>query len=158
LINLEEMIAQVSDDMPQFAMTMCADASDDPYPIPMVKLASLLLVYHMHKDSQYGRSWAKRGEAGVYHNVMRKSDRYGQLADRLEKLDGIAKVVMSGHRLATDEIHLAFVDLLVDISLYCLMWLDWIAAERPEDVERWVEEVWSNVTGIDVAEIMEFLR
>lgn len=157
LADLAVMLDQIQEDMPEFANAFCADASDDPYPVPMAKLSALLLLYHACKDAGYGRSWARRGEGGVYHNVMRKADRFDKLAERIKVLDTHAKVVMSGHDLVDQATRIAFIDNLVDTALYCQMWVDWIAAERPEDFDAWLRHVWCRATGVDYDYVKEFV-
>lgn len=81
---------------------------------------SLLKRLHECKANQYLDSWCKRGEPGVYHNVMRKLDRleniYQPYADHISEIP--------------DWFPLA--DTLADTAVYCLKWLARTKKWHPE--------------------------
>ncbi len=80
----------------------------------------LLKRLHECKARQYLDSWCKRGEAGVYHNVMRKLDRmeniYQPYADHeIEIIDWFP-----------------LVDCISDTAVYNLKWLGRMREWHPE--------------------------
>ena len=108
---------------------------------------------HVCKATQYLDSWCKRGEPGVYHNVMRKLDRleniYQPYADHTSEI--------------SDWFPLA--DVLADTAVYCLKWLARLKKWHPEayrslevyvtDQEKFSGKIPGNVTGY---EAFDFVR
>jgi hypothetical protein len=156
-VDLDELLEQIMNDNPQFERLLGDDQSADPYGIPMVNLASILLTYHMAKDAGYGRSWARRGESGVFHNVMRKGDRMESLFKNIETLEKLAKVVMSEHESVSQVIRVARIDNLADLALYCMMWISYIMKTTPDDFTEWMRTRWSEATGIPMDDVESYL-
>lgn len=138
--ELDELLEQTMQKDARLADLLFNDMSEDPYGISMVDLTSLMLVFHMCKDAGYGRSWAKRGHVGVFHNVMRKVDR----------LDKLAKVSMLSGDSKTSA---TLIDTLIDLSLYCMMWTCYLAAKDPHSFNEWIETVWCKATGIQFEDV-----
>ena len=85
-----------------------------------MQAVELLERLHLCKANQYLDSWCKRGEPGVYYNVMRK-------LDRLENIYG----PYSSH-LAEMQDWFPLVDVLADTAVYCLKWLARMKKWHPE--------------------------
>lgn len=115
---------------------------DQPYGLDLDRLTAVLLFYQQCKDAGYGCSWAKRGELGIYMNLMRKADR----------MDKLVPLVLSGEHDGV-----ALVDTLADMVLYGMMWLSYIAAKRPSDIENWVRSTFCKETGLDEQMVLALL-
>jgi hypothetical protein len=148
--NLDAMLEIIKQDMPSYSSSTLSDESIDPYGVSMDKLAAIVLWLQRVKDAGYGRSWAKRGEMGVFHNVMRKKDRM----DTLEKL---AQAIMSGHASVGRSTRVAFVATLIDMANYCMMWASYVAKVRPEDFVAWLQDDFCIDVGIELDNVLEFL-
>lgn len=122
--------------------TILGNDSIDPYGIELYRLAGLLISFQSAKEADYGESWAKRGEIGVYMNLMRK-------VDRLEMLVPLA--------LSGECDGMVLVDTLVDMTLYGMMWLSYIAAARPNDIECWIRNIYCRETGASEEEVLMIL-
>lgn len=107
---------------------------EDPYGVDLHRLCAVLLTYQQSKEVGYGGSWARRGEVGVYMNLMRKSDR----------LETLVPLVLSGECDG-----MALVDTLADLINYGMMWISYIGAARPNDLEKWIRDVFCKETGAD---------
>lgn len=149
--DLDIMLDIIKRDMPQYANLAFRDESSDPYGIPMDRLAAIILWLQQVKDAGYGRSWAKRGEMGVFHNVMRKEDRAEVLAKH-------AQAIMSGHESVGRPTRVSFIATLVDRVNYCMMWISYIAKVRPEDFIAWLEDDFCIDVGMSVDDVLEFLE
>lgn len=86
--------------------------------------AELIRRLHICKANQYLDSWVKRGESGVYHNVMRKLDR----------LENIYQPY-SDHQTEISE-WFPLADVLADTATYCLKWLARMKRWHPEAYEN----------------------
>lgn len=142
--ELEEMYKDFVAKDPQVVKLFHTEPGD-PYGIPMVKLAGLMIVLWMSKDAIYGQSWSKRGDSGVFHNYFRKDD-------RLEKL-GILS--MSGENC--DSVTASLIDALVDRALYGMMWICWLAKTEPDVFKMWIKAFFCPSTGIAYEDIERFL-
>lgn len=108
----------------------------------VLAIAMALMPFHEKREDTYQLSFAKRGETGVWMNLMRKTDR----------LDGLCNKVFSGEEGNNG---VTLVDTLVDAAMYALKWLAVIRQIRPEDMEMWVGSVFCKETGIEVKQAME---
>lgn len=102
-------------------------------------MLQLLSLFHEAKEKQYQRSFAKRGEAGVWYNLMRQLDR----------VDGIAQ-----EALTAGEYSAGLVDTLVDVTLYAVKWLAVIQVLRPEDFQKWLREAYCPYMGVEYDDVM----
>ena len=100
------------------------------------KIASNLLPFHEARENTYKLSFARRGESGVFHNLARKYDRIDGLFD----WEGNGGVTL--------------VDTLVDNAIYSLKWLAVIKQLRPQDLERWLKEVYCPDTTMPLEDAM----
>ena len=138
--SIGEEFKDMIEDMPELDAFCFADNSGNPYGVPLLKVAALLLILHASKDAQYGSSWARNGEFGVMLNLKRKEDRLDQLA-ALSACDD------------SSQYHVALMDTLADRSVYGMMWMSYIARHRPHAFSLWLEQVWCPCTGITYEEI-----
>ena len=146
--TLKLLLHSLISDNSEAAGMLMADESDDPYGVGMVELATLLLTFHMIKDAGYGRSWAKHGEVGVYNNLMRKVDR----------MDTLGLIAMIGNKdNVSSAYRIAHIDVLVDLALYCMMWIAYIAKVRPGDFEDWIRDVFCKSSGQPFDKVAKFL-
>lgn len=90
-----------------------------------VAIAPLLKLQY-HKEGAYGDSWAKRGELEVFFNISRKFDR-------------LENIMLNG---ALDEVDESYVDTVADLANYGLLWLTFIAREKPELFTNWVNSIY----------------
>lgn len=84
---------------------------------------ALLRRLHVCKATQYLDSWCKRGEPGVYNNVMRKLDR----------LENIYQPYADHTATITDWFPLA--DTLADTGVYSIKWLARLKKWHPDAYE-----------------------
>lgn len=89
-------------------------------------LLAALSDFHDAQEDTYRLSFAKRGEAGIYYNLVRKADR----------LDALSQSVFAGDIGGNDGKTL--VDTLVDMCVYAAKWLAVIMEIRPYDVGKWI--------------------
>lgn len=108
----------------------------------VARIVMSLMPFHEKREETYALSFAKRGESGVWMNLMRKTDR----------LDRLANKVFSGEEVGNAGVTL--VDTLVDTAMYALKWLAVIQQVRPGDMERWIAEVYAKEVGMDVEDAL----
>lgn len=102
--------------------------------------------FHVAREKTYKRSFAKRGEIGIWMNLARKYDRFEALAPQV--------LLGAGNGVT-------LIDTLVDTAMYSLKWLDVISKIRPEDFKEWLRTVYCKDTGMtykDVVEVYPFLK
>ena len=93
-------------------------------------LFTVLLAIHRMKDITYGRSWERRGEMGVLHNVFRKVDRIEMAVDNIHT---------SNDWPGCGEESL--VETVADLVVYGLLWLDRMAEVGPaEALHTWAAQ------------------
>lgn len=107
----------------------------------VASLMHALLPFHSAREETYQLSFAKRGEAGVWMNLARKYDRIDLLASRVLSSD-------DGNNGVT------LVDTLVDTAMYALKWLAVIGQLRPEELLKWIEDVYCRDTGMALDEAL----
>ena len=95
--------------------------------IAMMKLMPKLLKLQNDKGRVYGRSYAKHGDVSIFLNVERKFDRISNIMDKAMK-DGVDTLYTAQSSTPTE----TFMDTVVDLGLYGLMWAGYIADEHPE--------------------------
>jgi len=144
--DLKAMLDKVLQANPQ--MSRLIGKLEDPYGVPLPKLAALLLGLQAVKDAGYGSSWAKRGEFGVFENYFRKTD-------RLETLALLVMAAESGE--LPRQIGVGLVAQIADGVNYGLMWLSWLARMRPEAFRNWLEDDYCADTGLHYVDVNMFL-
>lgn len=95
--------------------------------IAMMKLIPKLLQLQNDKGRVYGRSYAKHGDVSIFLNVERKFDRISTIMDRAMK-EGVDTLYEGQSATPTE----TFMDTVVDLGLYGLMWAGYIADKHPE--------------------------
>ena len=95
--------------------------------VAMMKLMPKLLKLQNDKGRVYGRSYAKHGDVSIFLNVERKFDRISNIMDKAMK-DGVDTLYTAQSSTPTE----TFMDTVVDLGLYGLMWAGYIADEHPE--------------------------
>lgn len=113
------------------------------------ELMEALKKFHEAREQTYQLSFAKRGETGVWLNLVRKTDRLDPLAARV-----MTSVVTGEEVLENDGVTL--VDTLVDMAMYSLKWLAIIKVIRPDHFHEWLEQVFCKDTGMDMQEAGSF--
>lgn len=107
----------------------------DEHELDVAAIAEALMPFHDAREATYKRSFAKRGEVGIWMNLARKYDRFDALAADVFSDDGKENITL--------------IDTLVDLALYSLKWLAVIRRIRPEDMEQWIDEVYLRNVEID---------
>lgn len=100
------------------------------------QIAHAMLVFHKFREQQYDRSFARRGEVGVFMNLARKFDR-------------IETSINSGFEDITT------FDAIADMAIYALKWMDIFCKIHRSIVIRWLEEVYCPTTGKTISEAYE---
>lgn len=95
--------------------------------VAMMKLMPKLLKLQNDKGRVYGRSYAKHGDTSIFLNVERKFDRISNIMDRAMR-EGVDTLYAGQSATPTE----TFMDTVVDLGLYGLMWAGYIADEHPE--------------------------
>ncbi len=105
---------------------------------PYIEKAIAIVCLGKAKDKEYGNSWQKRGDVGALHNVARKWDRLEQQMN-----NGIATGKVDNNSEITEEMleGEGFLDSVLDLTNYSLMWLNWIADRFPEQWKKKMEEI-----------------
>ena len=98
-----------------------------------------ILEVALDKGKAYGNSFCKYGHSGVYFNLARKMDRLENLAKKA--FDANEPLLdSSGSNPET------FVDTIVDLTNYGILWLGYIAKTCPEKLKPYfTEEEYKNV-------------
>lgn len=97
--------------------------------IAMIKILPKLLKLQNDKGRVYGRSYAKHGDTSIFLNVERKFDRISVIMDKAMK-EGTDTLYSGSSDTSTPTE--TFMDTVVDLGLYGLMWASHIATEHPE--------------------------
>ena len=121
-------------------LTSLAPLLED-HELMVADLFQMLVPFHDARERTYKRSFAKRGEIGVWMNLARKYDRFEGLAPSLLIDDNV-------------EDGATLVDTLVDTLMYSAKWLDVISKIRPEDIVSWVKNVYCRDTGMTYEEVI----
>lgn len=99
----------------------------------LLGLLPYILKLQNRKEGKYGRSWCKHGEIGAFENVTRKYD-------RIENI--MLEVMQQGlDLLDTEDLEdptETFLDTIIDLGVYSLMWAGLIREKRPNKFEKFV--------------------
>lgn len=98
------------------------------------KVIPAILKLQHDKEAVYGQSWRKYGMASAFLNTARKWDR----------IDNIMRVALEKGEsvLTSDEAGTAqetFMDTLVDLASYSLLWVGFMAEQHPEMWQKFIE-------------------
>ena len=99
----------------------------------LMEILPSLLKLQNDKGRVYGRSYAKHGDVSIFLNVERKFDRIGNIMDRAMR-EGTDTLHSEASATATE----TFLDTVVDLGLYALMWAGYIKEMYPQEWERFL--------------------
>lgn len=101
--------------------------------VNLMEIFPQLLKLQNDKGRVYGRSYAKHGDVSIFLNVERKFDRISNIMDRAMR-EGLNTLHSEASSTATE----TFLDTVVDLGLYSLMWVGYIKDEFPEEYQRFL--------------------
>lgn len=104
-----------------------------PDNVNLMEIFPQLLKLQNDKGRVYGRSYAKHGDVSIFLNVERKFDRISNIMDRAMR-EGLNTLHSEASSTATE----TFLDTVVDLGLYSLMWVGYIKDEFPEEYQRFL--------------------
>lgn len=104
-----------------------------PDNVNLMEIFPQLLKLQNDKGRVYGRSYAKHGDVSIFLNVERKFDRISNIMDRAMR-EGLNTLHSEVSSTATE----TFLDTVVDLGLYSLMWVGYIKDEFPEEYQRFL--------------------
>ena len=93
-----------------------------------------LLKLQNHKGLIYGRSWCKHEDLSAYFNLERKFDRISNIMGKAMK-QGLDSIYSEQSSTPTE----TFVDTIVDLGLYALMWVGMIKELHPEEYQKFIK-------------------
>lgn len=128
--TLEETKQELLEEFKQYLDSQDSLCEDN---IAMMKLMPKLLKLQNDKGRVYGRSYAKHGDTSIFLNVERKFDRISTIMDRAMR-EGVDTLYQGQSSTPTE----TFMDTVVDLGLYGLMWAGYIADEHPEVYEQFL--------------------
>lgn len=100
--------------------------SSEEYDEKFKEVTELLYKLQHMKGKSYGGSWCRRGHIGVFHNVMRKTD-------RLENMNAMDPSVWENIERVSGE---SVIDTIADTATYCIKWLTGYMVTHPEKFEE----------------------
>lgn len=104
-----------------------------PDNVNLMEIFPQLLKLQNDKGRVYGRSYAKHGDVSIFLNVERKFDRISNIMDRAMR-EGLNTLHSEASSTATE----TFLDTVVDLGLYSLMWVGYIKDEYPEEYQKFL--------------------
>lgn len=129
-VNLQELKDELLDGFKQYLDSQDSLCEDN---IAVMRLMPKLLQLQNDKGKVYGRSYAKHGDVSIFFNVERKFDRISTIMDRAIK-EGVDTLYGDQSATPTE----TFMDTVVDLGMYGLMWAGYIASEHPEICEQFL--------------------
>ena len=107
---------------------MCVDN------VNILQMLPFLLKLQNDKARLYGRSWCKHGDMSAFFNIERKWDRISNIMENAME-NGLETLHSKESATATE----TFLDTVVDLGLYGLMWSGFIAEKHPEEFDAFME-------------------
>ena len=98
----------------------------------MLELLPHLLELQAQKAEVYGRSYCRHGDLSIFFNVERKWDRISNIMEKAMK-NGTGTLHDEGTPTET------FVDTVVDLASYGLLWIGYIMESHPEAYQKFLE-------------------
>lgn len=98
----------------------------------MLKLLPAILELQAQKASVYGRSYCRHGDLSIFLNAERKWDRISNIMEKAMK-NGTESLYQTGTPTET------FVDTVVDLASYGLLWVGYIMENHPEAFQKFLE-------------------
>ena len=110
--------------------TLCRDN------IVLMEMFPKLLKLQNDKGKVYGRSYARHADVSIFLNCERKFDRLSNIMDRAMR-EGTDTLHASseGNSTPTE----TFLDTIVDLGLYGLMWAGFIKDNYPQEWENFIQ-------------------
>lgn len=87
------------------------------------------------KGMAYGRSWCKHGDMSAFFNLERKWDRIQNIMERA-MVEGTDKVLHTDESATSTE---TFLDTVVDLGMYAMMYAGYIKENHPEEWDKFVK-------------------
>lgn len=103
--------------------------SSDTYNI--LVLFPAILELQAQKAEVYGRSYCRHGDLSIFLNVERKWDRISNIMEKAMK-QGTESLYQEGTPTET------FVDTVVDLASYGLLWVGYIMESHPEAFQKFL--------------------
>jgi hypothetical protein len=102
----------------------------------LLNVLPYLLELQNTKETQYGRSWCKHEDVSAFFNVERKWDRIFNIMSKA-LVSGTDVILNSEDESGTPTE--TFIDTVVDLGLYSLMWVGLIREIRPHQFENFLK-------------------
>ena len=102
--------------------------------INLMEMFPKFLKLQNEKGRLYGRSYAKHGDLSIFFNLERKWDRIYNIMSKVMK-EGMDSLHSESSSTPTE----TFMDTIVDLGLYSLMWAGHIRSEHPEEFEKFIK-------------------
>lgn len=99
----------------------------------MLKLLPAILELQAQKAAVYGRSYCRHGDLSIFLNTERKWDRISNIMEKVMK-SGTEALYQSGTPTET------FMDTVVDLASYGLLWVGYIMETHPEVFQKFLED------------------
>lgn len=99
----------------------------------LLEILPHLLKLQNEKGRVYGRSYAKHGDLSIFFNLERKWDRIYNIMERVMK-EGMESLYSESSSTPTE----TFLDTVVDLGMYSLMWAGFIKETHPEMFEQFM--------------------
>ena len=107
--------------------------------INIMLMLPAILELQNQKSLIYGRSYCKHGDTSIFFNVERKWDRVENIFSKALQT-GVSKLYSKDSATPTE----TFVDTVVDLANYSILWASYI---RTEEWEKFLES--NNLTDLD---------
>lgn len=98
------------------------------------KVITPILHLQHDKEAVYGQSWRKYGNISAFMNVARKWDRIDNIM-RNAMENGMNTLFSSEAETAQE----TFLDTVVDLASYTLLWVGYLSQEHPDMWEKFLE-------------------
>ena len=111
------------------------EEQESSIPVDMKNLLDILphiLKLQTQKASVYGRSYCRHGDLSIFLNTERKWDRIANIMEKAMK-EGTETLYNEGTPTET------FVDTVVDLASYSLLWLGYIKETHPEFFQKFID-------------------
>lgn len=99
----------------------------------VMKILPYILKLQNQKSLIYGRSYCKHGDFSIFLNTERKWDRISNIMENAMR-EGVEKLYSDESSTPTE----TFVDTVVDLASYALLWIGWIYENHPTEFENFV--------------------
>ena len=100
----------------------------------VLRIMPALLQLQNDKGRVYGRSWCKHSDLSAFFNLERKWDRIYTIMERAMK-EGTDVLWGDASSTPTE----TFLDTIVDLGLYSIMWAGYIMENHPEQFQKFLD-------------------